>query len=236
MLVKWLYPDDSYWASGIDSNSILIYRYAEVLLNYAEAMNELGKMDKTVWDLTVGALRTRAGVTNVYPTAVDTWLKDYYTRDLKYPFKSKGNEAVALEIRRERATELILEGGLRQSDLYRYAQMDLCERRGLSGEEAWTGIWISEADYQNGFTFQGQAYKFGPDQKTESWSYAISDTKANGTWSVQPANGGYYLMFHYDLRWKDVMYVYPISQTDLNLIWQKNPEFKQNAGWENGID
>jgi hypothetical protein len=48
MLVKWLYPDDSYWASGIDSNSILIYRYAEVLLNYAEAMNELGKMDKTV--------------------------------------------------------------------------------------------------------------------------------------------------------------------------------------------
>ena len=43
-------------------------------------------------------------------------------------------------------------------------------------------------------------------------------------------------MFHYDLRWKDVMYVYPISQTDLNLIWQKNPEFKQNAGWENGID
>jgi hypothetical protein len=112
--------------------------------------------------------------------------------------------------------------------------MDLCERRGY-GEEAWTGIWLSDSDVTNGFTFQGQAYKVGTDQKTESWSYAISTSKANGTWSVQPANGGYYLMFHYDLRWKDVMYVYPISQTDLNLIHQKNPNFKQNAGWENGI-
>jgi hypothetical protein len=236
MLVKWLMPNRVNFLSGQDNNSILVFRYPEVLLNYAEAMNELGKMNQTVWNETVGLLRERAGVKNIYPTEADPWLKQYYTKDLKHPFKTNGNEAVALELRRERVTELILECGLRQSDLYRYAQMDLCERRGLSGEEAWTGIWLSEADYQNGFTFQGQAYKFGPDKKTESWSYAISDTKANGTWSVQPANGGYYLMFHYDLRWKDVMYVYPISQTDLNLIWQKNPEFKQNAGWENGID
>ena len=236
MLVKWLMPNRVNFLSGQDNNSILVFRYPEVLLNYAEAMNELGKMNQTIWNETVGLLRERAGVKNIYPTEADPWLRQYYTKDLKHQFKTNGNEAVALELRRERVTELILEGGLRQSDLYRYAQMDLCERRGLSGEEAWTGIWISEADYQNGFTFQGQAYKFGPDQKTESWSYAISDTKANGTWSVQPANGGYYLMFHYDLRWKDVMYVYPISQTDLNLIWQKNPEFKQNAGWENGID
>ena len=236
MLVKWLMPNRVNFLSGQDNNSILVFRYPEVLLNYAEAMNELGKMNQTIWNETVGLLRERAGVKNIYPTEADPWLKQYYTKDLMHPFKTNGNEAVALELRRERVTELILEGGLRQYDLYRYAQMDLCERRGLSGEEAWTGIWLSEADYQNGFTFQGQAYKFGPDQKTESWSYAISTSKANGTWSVQPANGGYYLMFHYDLRWQDVMYVYPISQTDLNLIWQKNPEFKQNVGWENGIN
>jgi hypothetical protein len=42
-------------------------------------------------------------------------------------------------------------------------------------------------------------------------------------------------MFNYKLRWEDKMYVYPISQTDLNLIHQKNPDFKQNDGWETGI-
>ena len=235
MLVKWLMPNRVNFLSGQDNNSILIYRYPEALLNYAEAMNELGKMTQTIWNETVGLLRERAGVKNVYPTTADPWLKEYYTKDLARPFKTNGNEAVALELRRERVTELILECGLRQFDLYRYAQMDLCERRGY-GEEAWTGIWLSDSDVTNGFTFQGQAYKVGADQKTESWSYAISDTKANGTWSLKPAEkGGYYLMFHYDLRWMDKMYVYPISQTDLNLIHQKNPNFKQNDGWETGI-
>ena len=235
MLVKWLMPNRVNFLSGQDNNSILIYRYPEALLNYAEAMNELGKMTETIWNETVGLLRERAGVKNVYPTKADPWLKEYYTKDLARPFKTNGNEAVALELRRERVTELILECGLRQFDLYRYAQMDLCERRGY-GEEAWTGIWLSDSDVTNGFTFQGQAYKVGTDQKTESWSYAISTSKANGTWSLKPAEkGGYYLMFHYDLRWMDKMYVYPISQTDLNLIHQKNPDFKQNDGWETGI-
>ena len=227
MLVKWLYPDDSYWASGIDSNSILIYRYAEVLLNYAEAMNELGKMDKAVWDLTVGALRTRAGVTNVYPTAVDTWLKEYYSKDLKYPFKSNGNDAVALEIRRERVTELILEGGLRQHDLFRYGQMDLIERRGYKGEEAWTGVWISDTDYANGYyMFNNTKYMINTGKK-ESTAYPITTNKADMTWSLKKAEGsGYYLQYHLDLKWVDRMYVRPISQNDLNV----NPNLGQNYG------
>ena len=228
MLVKWLYPDDSYWASGIDSNSILIYRYAEVLLNYAEAMNELGKMDKTVWDLTVGALRTRAGVTNVYPTTADAWLKEYYTKDLKYPFKTLGNEAVALEIRRERATELILEGGLRQQDLFRYGQMDLIERRGAKGEESWTGVWISDTDYANGYYMFNDTKYFINTGVKKTTEYPITTNKADMTWSLRKAEGsGYYLQYHLDLKWEDKMYVRPISQNDLNL----NPNLGQNYGW-----
>ena len=235
MLVKWLMPNRVNFLSGQDNNSILIYRYPEVLLNYAEAMNELGKMTQDIWNSTVGLLRERAGVTNVYPTKTDEWLKEYYTKDLARPFRTNGDEAVALELRRERVTELILECGLRQFDLYRYAQMDLCERRGY-GEEAWTGIWLSENDVKKGFSFNGANYKVGENLKTESYTYAISTSKDNGTWSLRPAEkSGYYLMFHYKLRWEDKMYVYPISQTDLNLIWQKNPDFKQNDGWETGI-
>ena len=40
MLVKWLMPNRVNFLSGQDNNSILIFRYPEVLLNYAEAMNE----------------------------------------------------------------------------------------------------------------------------------------------------------------------------------------------------
>lgn len=228
MLVKWLYPDRNHFLNSVDENSLLIYRYPEVLLNYAEAKNELGEMTQDVWNQTVGLLRERAGVKNVYPTTADPWLKEYYTKDLDRPFRTSGNEAVALELRRERVTELILECGLRQWDLFRYGQMDLIERRGYAGEEAWTGLWLSDNDVAKGFTFQGKEYKIGPDQKKGSYSYPTSSSKADGTWSLKKAEkSGYYLMFHFDLKWEDRMYVRPISQIDLNL----NPNLTQNVGW-----
>jgi hypothetical protein len=232
MLVKWLVPDRNHFLNSVDENSIPSMRYAEVLLNYAEAMNELGKMSQTIWNETVGLLRARAGVTNIYPTKTDEWLKEYYSKDLDRPFKTNGNEAVAIELRRERVAELSLESGLRQFDLFRWAQMDLCERRGYNGEEAWTGIWLSDNDVAKGFTFQGKEYKIGPDQKKGSYSYPTSTTKADGTWSLKAAEkGGYYLMFHFDTKWEDKMYVRPVSQIDLNLIHPVNPDFPQNYGW-----
>jgi hypothetical protein len=195
-------------------------------------MNELGKMTQTIWNETVGLPRERAGVKNIYPTVVDPWLKEYYSKDLDRAFKTNGNEAVAIELRRERVAELSLESGLRQFDLFRWAQMDLCERRGYNGEEAWTGIWLSDNDVAKGFTFQGKEYKIGPDQKKGSYSYPTSTTKADGTWSLKAAEkGGYYLMFHFDTKWEDKMYVRPVSQIDLNLIHPVNPNFPQNYGW-----
>ena len=232
MFVKWLYPDRTHFLASMDDNSIPIYRYAEVLLNYAEAMNELNKMTETIWNNTVGLLRARAGVRNVYPTTADPWLKKYYTEGLDRPFRTNGNEAVALELRRERVTELSLECGLRQFDLFRYAQMDLCERRGYGDEEAWTGIWLSEADLANGFEFQGVKYYIGPNEVLGSSSYYTNDSKANKTRSLKKAEkSGYYMMYHYDLRWEDRMYTYPVAQLDLNVIHPVNPSFRQNWGW-----
>ena len=186
-------------------------------------------MDKSVWDLTVGALRTRAGVKNVYPTTADEWLKEYYSKDLKYQFRTSGNEAVALEIRRERVTELILEGGLRQLDLFRYGQMDLIERRGCKGEESWTGVWISDTDYANGYYMFNDTKYFINTGEKKTTEYPITTNKADMTWSLRKAEGsGYYLQYHLDLKWEDKMYVRPISQNDLNI----NPNLGQNYGWE----
>ncbi len=59
---KWFAPikDNKSYISGLN---IIMMRYADVLLMYAEAMNELGQMNSTVWDSTIGAIRKRAGFT-----------------------------------------------------------------------------------------------------------------------------------------------------------------------------
>ena len=98
-----------------NSNSTPIFRYAEVLLSYAEAKAELGQMDNTVWAQTVGAIRQRAGITgsslSTVPTSVDNYLKTNY-----YP---NVTSAAIMEIRRERGVELCMEG-VRDFDLLRW--------------------------------------------------------------------------------------------------------------------
>jgi hypothetical protein len=83
------------------SNLILI-RYAEVLLMYAEAKNSLGQMTADVWDKTIGALRRRAGFTDV--------------NALNFPGAAAD---LTLIIRNERRSEFALEG-LRVDDIRRW--------------------------------------------------------------------------------------------------------------------
>ena len=133
MIIKWCIPDQSHWQNSVDENCIPIMRYPEVLLIYAEAMNELGQFNEGIWNQTVGAIRQRAGVKASYPSAPDPWLKEYYTKDLQNQHITDGNEAVALEIRRERVTELCFEAESRQQDLYRWGICDIIPRRGGHG-------------------------------------------------------------------------------------------------------
>ncbi|MDP9081420.1 MAG: RagB/SusD family nutrient uptake outer membrane protein [Bacteroidota bacterium] len=95
------YFDPSAQASYVSGNNLHLIRYAEILLDYAEAKNSLGQMDATIWGKTIGALRTRAGFTD--PGA------------LTYP----GNGDMTNIIRRERRVELAMEG-LRVDDIRRW--------------------------------------------------------------------------------------------------------------------
>ncbi len=96
---KWFSPikDNQSYASGLN---IIMMRYADVLLMYAEAMNELGQMNSTVWDQTIGAIRKRAGFTA--------------EKALKMP-----SGDLRQIIRNERRVELALEG-LRWWDIKRW--------------------------------------------------------------------------------------------------------------------
>lgn len=86
-----------------------IFRYAEVLLNYAEAKVELGDVTQEDLDITVNILRARVGMPNLQV--------NYITVDPNWEFPELS--ALINEIRRERRVELAFEG-FRKNDLFRW--------------------------------------------------------------------------------------------------------------------
>ena len=89
-LRKWYDPTAN---AGMSAGlNLILMRYADVLLMYAEAKNELGQMNEDIWNRTIKLIRARAGFTNA--SALD------------YPAGSN----LQTIIRRERRCELALEG------------------------------------------------------------------------------------------------------------------------------
>lgn len=224
--IKWVQTEEDPLQSDTKSyNSMPIIRYGEVLLNYAEAAAELGHMDKALWDKTVGALRNRAGVANIYPGSAeyvpDQWLKDYYTKDVLHPAELSNT---LLEIRRERATELTLEGQSRYDDLMRWCLGDLIERR--YNHEGWRGIYITKEEFNDGFMWDGEHYTVSKSKSTNERNYKISGTGDNA-WSLSENNHGY-LIYHYHIVWDDKMYTHPIPLTAITV----NENLSQNEGWQ----
>jgi hypothetical protein len=91
----------------------IIYRYAEVLLNFAEAKAELGTITQADIDMSIKKLRDRVGMPNLILADI--------TADPGWAFPALS--PTINEIRRERRIELATEG-LRASDIKRWAAAD----------------------------------------------------------------------------------------------------------------
>lgn len=100
-----------------DVTASIIFRYAEALLNYAEAKAELNECDQTVLDQTVNVLRDRVAMPHL---TVDVGFVDP-----KWEFPELS--PLLNEIRRERRVELACEG-YRFDDLMRWAATKLIKR------------------------------------------------------------------------------------------------------------
>ena len=105
------YYDPTYTGSFNSGLNLILIRYADILLMYAEAQNELGKMDKTIWDMTIKAIRLRAGFT----TANALEFKPAWTQsDLRKIIRNERRTELALEgtrifdIRRWKTAEVVL--------------------------------------------------------------------------------------------------------------------------------
>ena len=216
--IKWSTDDASMDGGSLNTNAIHLFRYAEVLLNYAEAKAELGTLTDADWALTVGALRARAGITGglaTLPTVVDPYLKSVYFPDVASP--------VILEVRRDRGIELAMEG-LRFYDIVRWA-------RGPLMELEWRGIYVPAANTNIDLDENGtpdvnfMAVNVPTAQRVAGVTYisvAGTDFKlANGT------SGEIVWRSDIPRKWEQKNYLYPIPEGDLLT----NPALEQNPGW-----
>lgn len=105
-----------------NGKDIPLYRFAEVLLIYAEAKAELDNITQGDLDDTINRLRDRVGMPHLLlSVAVDP------VESAKFPNVSGSLQGLILEIRRERRVELCFEGQ-RFDDLMRWEAGKLLER------------------------------------------------------------------------------------------------------------
>lgn len=139
--------------------NLILIRYADVLLMYAEAMNELGKMNEAVWNKTIRPLRERAGFTDA--------------TSLIYP--TEGNMQTI--IRRERRVELAMEG-LRIFDIRRWKTAENV----LNGYPH--GAQFGEASIDNGY-IRLEKRTFNP-ERDYLWAVPLSQKDLNPNLGQNP--------------------------------------------------
>lgn len=104
---------DAATLNGVD---FPVYRYAEVLLTYAEALAELGTLTQSQLDESVNLLRKRAGMPNLLLASAnsspDLLLQQQFSN-------VASNVGIILEIRRERRVEMAFEN-TRYDDIMRW--------------------------------------------------------------------------------------------------------------------
>lgn len=219
--IKYALDDPYYDNGGFNTNALPLMRYAEVLLNYAEAKQELGTFNDGDWSKTVGALRARAGISggaNVLPAKVDTYLKNTFFPGISNP--------VLLEIRRERQVELALEG-FRFNDLKRWKTGELMAKL------QWTGIYIPALEKPMDLDRDGTPdVLFYDASRPEPTVEGVTKVKLGGAKNSQTMTADNHLQWGMTMnrKWYDdgKQYLYPIPSSALVL----NNQLGQNQGWE----
>ena len=126
-ITKWVTDasGDGYLGS---SNDYILFRAAEVYLNYAEAKAELGTLTQDDLKISIKKIRDRVGMPNIDMDAANANPDPYLCApETGYRNVTGPNKGVILEIRRERTIELCLEGH-RYYDIIRWKEGKMFEQ------------------------------------------------------------------------------------------------------------
>ena len=200
------------WEENLNTGSLNvadkpIFKIEETLLNYAEAMAELGRFDQAAADRSINKLRDRAEVARMNVSQIT----DDFDPDRPY-YYPEGNTAgvqvpaLLWEVRRERIIELLGEGfGYYDVRRWRMAPWFI--------NKVAKGIWVTKEYAQSqGRTLYNPdtGYSDGTDgSMTEGYLYLFSDPVTQGA------------------GWLDKYYLYQVPTDEILL----NPEITQNPGY-----
>lgn len=239
-LIKWVTDkgQDSYNKSY---NDMILFRTAEVYLNYAEAKAELGTLMQADLDISITPIRNRVGMPGIDMATAnsnpDSYLSDTETG---YPNVSGANKGVILEIRRERTIELLCEG-FRYYDMIRW-------KEGKAFEKQFKGLYFTAIDPVKQFTVYDMNGN-GINDKLDICIYSSAAAPSSATYPElanvtvflklndnialeKGVDGGSVIVHDIQLtprRWSETKdYLYPIPQDQITLYGGK---LTQNPNW-----
>jgi hypothetical protein len=215
-LIKFV-GDVKYDNYNRSENDMPIFRYAEVLLNYAEAKAELGTLSQADLDKSIKLLRDRVGMPNLNLQAAKSNPDAFLAKD--YPNVVGDMKGILLEIRRERRVELVMES-FRWDDILRWKSGQLVTRQ------------------FKGMYFPGTGkFDLDNDGKDDVWIYEGDKPSASGIQLLKLGSeillengnkGNVIINAHikkvFDEK-KDYLYPIPVQERQLN------PNLTQNPNW-----
>lgn len=184
--------------------NIMIMRYAEILLTYAEAKIELNELDATVPNA-IDQVRARVGMPGVL---------------ISDPSRAGNQDKMRQIVRRERKVELIKES-LYFFDMRRWRLGAIQNEEPTYGYPLATGVNTTTNTYPNGYD------QVTPDMvPSYGGSGSIRDLNDIASYVAYASK----LRSRDRSRtWEDKFYLWPIPQTELN----KQPTLGQNLGYGN---
>jgi len=202
-----------------DITDMPIFRYAEVLMNFAEAKAEKGTLTQEDLDRSVKLTRDRVGMPNINLATSnanpDPYLAQQYTQ------VTGKNAGVILEIRRERRIELVMENFFRWDDLLRWKEGQSLTKQFKGMYFPGTGSFDLDKDGKIDLViYEGTKPVVAGAQILKLGSEIVLENGAAG--------GNIVINNHITKKFNEAKdYLYPIPTQEILL----NPNLKQNPNW-----
>ena len=241
-IIKWVTDasGDGYLGS---SNDYILFRAAEVYLNYAEAKAELGTLTQEDLKISIKKIRDRVGMPNIDMLAANANPDPYLCApETGYRNVTGPNKGVILEIRRERTIELCLEGH-RYYDIIRW-------KEGKMFEQPFLGMYfpgLTQGSGDNRYdVFDMNDGTVGDGEKVDICIYTGKKPSVRNIRKFYKLGEEFVLtdgdkgnIICHDIekeprQWNEERdYFFPIPTTERSLT---NGALTQNPGWNDGLD
>ena len=241
-ITKWVTDasGDGYLGS---SNDYILFRAAEVYLNYAEAKAELGTLTQDDLKISIKKIRDRVGMPNIDMDAANANPDPYLCAlESGYQNVTGPNKGVILEIRRERTIELLLEG-FRYYDIIRW-------KEGKVFEQPYKGMYfpgLTQGSGDNRYdVFDMNDGTVGDKEKVDICIYTGKKPSVKNIRKFYKLGDEFVLtdgdkgnIICHDIekeprQWReDRDYLYPIPTQERLL---SNGTLSQNPNWDDGLD